>query len=810
MAVRRQSCIAITPSLNAITPSLNAIIESLNTITQSRNYSMQSPNPPVTQSLNGRASHVLSLVAYGALTLALFWPVAANPGAIVPFDLGDPLLSTWTLWWNARVGPFTSEWWNGLAFFPERETLTFSDHRVGLGMISTPLLWLGVSPLASHNIVFLLSFFLSASAAYALCYVLTGSRWAAFIGGLIFGFNPFRAGHLPHLELLAAYWLPVVFLALHQWVNTRHRRWLVLLTVAVAMQALTSGYYFAFAMVLIGLWLVWFMPRTWRPAQYTAVTVALIVPVLAAMPIFLKYRDAHDRMGLSRTIVEIEQFSADLVGLVTAATPLALWNSPPQWQLPEQELMPGATAVLLVVAALFASGTAAVSTAPLRWRRLRLATLVIAGGAAGVALIPIVHGPVAFDLAGMHVSVSHAYKPLSIATLLFGGWVLTSWRVRQAWRLQSPFAFYVLASLAMWILALGPTARLLGERLLYKAPYAWLMFLPGFRDEFRAPARYGMLATLTLAAAAALAVSRLTAGRRPIVRGVAAGALAMAIVVESWIDPLPAVQPPPALTMPPAVPPRAVVLELPIGVYEDATAMYHSIDHQRPTINGMSGYQPPHYGILRSALEEDRVEALGALAAHRDIAIFVRRDERTYALASLLKTHAQARMVAETDTHLVLLRDQSVLAKPPPVATATLVAPHGLTSGDNPDHLGLMTDGDRLTTWSTLEPQRGDESFTADVGDTLMVEAVTLALGKSFTAFPRTLAVDVSEDGIAWTETWRGDTAERSVAAAIEDPRHVTVRFPFAALPARYVRVRQLGHSTQPWAVSEFRVIARR
>jgi hypothetical protein len=760
---------------------------------------MQSPNRPITQSLN-------ALLAYLGLTLALFWPIATGLGALVPFDLGDPLLSTWTLWWNARVTPFTSEWWDGLAFFPARETLTFSDHRVGLGIVSTPLLWLGVSPLASHNAVFLLSFFLSAAGAYALCYVVSGSRWAAFIGGLIFGFNPFRAGHLPHLELLAAYWLPVVFLALHQWLNTRRPRWLVLLAFALTMQALTSGYYFAFAGVLIGMWLLWFMPRAWHPGQYAAVAAALILPIVAATPIFLKYRSAHDRMGLFRSIAEIEQFSADAIGLVTAAAPLALWNSPTVRLLPEQELMPGATAVLLVVAALFVSGTAAVTSAPGRWRRLRLAALAIAGGAAAVALIPIVRGPVAVDLGGLHVSVSNSYKPLSIATLLFGAWLLTSWRVRLAWRLQSPYALYVLATGAMWMLALGPTARLLGERVLYKAPYAWLMFFPGFRDEFRAPARFGMLATLTLAVAAALAFARLTAGRRPGARAAAAVVFAAAIVVESWINPLPVAQPPPALTIPLTLPADAAVLELPLGVYEDATAMYHSIDHQRPTINGMSGYNAPHYGVLRTAMEEDRVEVLGAFASYRDVAIFVRRDERAGALASLLVSRAMARVVAETDTHVVLLRDRMTLTNSSAFATESVMPASSLSSNSNPDHLQLMSDGNRLTTWSTLDPQRGHESFTADLGHETIIQAVTLALGRSLTAFPRTLAIEVSEDGTAWTETWRGDTAEKTVAAAIENPRDVTVSFPFAATRARYVRLTQLGHSSQPWAVSEFRV----
>ncbi len=157
------------------------------------------------------APHALPLGIYAVLTVAVTWPIAIHPASLVPHDLGDPLLSTWVLWWNAQVLPFSETWWNGPFFFPASSTLTFSDHRVGLGIISTPAILLGASPLAAHNAVFLLTFFLSAAAAYALGFSLTRSREAAFIAGLVFGFNPYRADHLSHLELLASYWLPCHF-----------------------------------------------------------------------------------------------------------------------------------------------------------------------------------------------------------------------------------------------------------------------------------------------------------------------------------------------------------------------------------------------------------------------------------------------------------------------------------------------------------------------------------------------------------------------------------------------------------------------
>ena len=44
---------------------------------------------------------------YTALTLLLTYPLVLHLSATVPHDLGDPLLSTSLLWWNAHVLPLT-------------------------------------------------------------------------------------------------------------------------------------------------------------------------------------------------------------------------------------------------------------------------------------------------------------------------------------------------------------------------------------------------------------------------------------------------------------------------------------------------------------------------------------------------------------------------------------------------------------------------------------------------------------------------------------------------------------------------------
>ena len=81
-------------------------------------------------------------------------------------------------------------------------------------------------------------------------------------------------------------------------------------------------------------------------------------------------------------------------------------------------------------------------------------------------------------------------------------------------------------------------------------------------------------------------------------------------------------------------------------------------------------------------------------------------------------------------------------------------------------------------------------------------------LGRYPWAYPRTLAIDVSTDGIAWTSAWHGETARLTVAAAISDPGAIGV----SSLPpqqARYLRLQQRGHSKALWAIAEIRVLGR-
>jgi hypothetical protein len=747
--------------------------------------------------------HAAAFVIYAALTIAMTWPLATRLSRVVPGDLGDPLLSIWTLWWNARVPPLTEQWWNGPIFFPAAHTLTLSDHRLGVAPLTTPLLWAGVSPLTAYNVAFLGSFVLSAMAAYAFGLALTRRFAAALLGGLVFGFNPFRAGHFPHLELLCAYWLPIALLGLHRWHQTRRAGWLALVSVALTLQAFTSAYYFAFSAVLLGLWILWFA-RGVGVKQLGLLVATIVIPLLIALPVIDTYRRAHHAMGLVRTLTDVEQFSADLRGLITTPQTRALWKTPLGWDRAEGALYPGLAAIAIVAIAVITRRR----TTTARASRLKLVRPMLLGLAmlfAAVAALVALGGPFAYGIVGLTISASSPFKPVSLAAVCAAIWLLTSMRLREAWRAQSVFAFYVIATVAMWLFALGPTARVAGERFLYKAPYAWFMMLPGVDTAFRVPARFGMLAALTLSAAVAVAWGRVTGERRTGVVAAMTAVAAVAIVADSWTDPIELHPPPPALAMSSRVPPDAVVIELPLGTFEDAAAMHRSISHERPVVNGLSGFAPPHYQVLHAALAEGETTTLLALAERAPLAVVVDRVAAGNRLMSEIHAMPAAHHLDTLPAHDVFLIDRQPVS-PPAEATAQTI--DHVRCGDGSDVTRLVSDANRITGWLTAT-QQGTEELVGDLGRERHVSGAILAQGAWPGGFPRRLAIQTSLDAAHWSDAWAGEVGLVAVRAAMDDPREVAIPLPFEPRRARFLRLRQTGFSPLPWAVAELRVIAR-
>lgn len=732
--------------------------------------------------------------AFVVLSLAITYPLVTDMAHLVPHDLGDPLLNSWILWWSTARLPLSNAWWNAAMFFPATDVTTYSEVLLGLLPITAPVQWATGSALTSYNTAFLLSFPLCALAAYALAFQLTQSHSAATVAGLAYGFPVYKANELAHIQMLAYYGAPMALFALHRFVESRRQRWLVLFACAWLVQALSNGNAMFHLAILVALWLAWFVAdlKTLLP-----IGVAWLMASLPLVPILARYQAVHQRMHFSRDINEIVANSADVSALFAAPPENVLWGGSLLSVNPGTALFPG----VAVSAALAVIALAWWQRRPERRRRLstaRKGAIALALAIAGVAASVVILGP--WQIPGV-LTVTALHKPFAIAAGLGLVLLLTSNWIRDARRARSIVAFYVLAAGAMYLLALGPRPTAWGHQFLYEPPYAWLMRLPGF-GTLRAPARFAMLAVLCQSLVVAVSLARWRVGGR--VRFAAVTVLAIGIVADGWF------------TLPLPVTPDArvvrwndvdAVLELPFGdPGADFISLYRAIGSTAATVNGYSGYFPPHYLPLTFALRDRQFSALREVAHYGNLGVILPRSSEHLAERAWLEANALT-VDQGQDGWIAFRMPRETRPDPGPL---TPVPVRAVAATEHGEDAGRMIDGEISTAWSSVGQQNGDEEVVVELEEPQPVSSVVLSMGPLSFGFPRQLEVSTSADGQDWQIQWRGTTSLQTVRAALLTPERVPVVIDFAPTPARWIRLRQLGTEHQiPWWIAELEVARR-
>ena len=747
---------------------------------------------------------VLAAIVYVLLTVALTWPLVIRPASIVPNDVGDPLLNAWILSWNARVLPLTASWWNGPQFYPVAGTMAFSEHLLGLTIFTTPIIWLTNDPLLAHNAAFFLSFVLSALSAYFLAFTISRRHDCAFLGGLAFGFAPYRMVQLAHVQMLSAYWMPVALAALHRYFDGRRLRWLIVFAASWLLQALTCGYYLFYLSVLIGLWLLWFAKGSNRTRALIQMAIAWGIATTMLAPVLYGYWKFQHAYGLRRGIDEIISFSADVGSVLNAPDNLWLWGWLDVVDHPEAEIFPGLTVVVLIILGLTIGWRDAAKE---RIGRLKIARVLVALSVCffAIAASPLLFGAWKLQIGPLRLlSVGTPHKPLSLGfvCLLIAGGMHPS--VRTAWRRRSAMTFYALAALAMWLFSLGPEPTLMDRPIIYKAPYAWLMMLPGV-EGVRVPARFWMLAVLCLAIAAALALRQLTARWPRFARAIPVIAC-VGILADGWPRPI-FMEPRPA---PRPVHSRVVArLDLPLIPSHDSISLFRATEHKRPLFNGYSGYFAPHYWAMQYMIKQHDPAVLTRLSSYGPFEVVVDHDwDPGAALWRFLSSAPQTSLVYRDDTYSAFRVERGPHASPllrpqgQPLRVSSVTAQCGET------HAREMIDGDVMTRWACGREQRPGDTFTVDLGSDQQVTGAELLIAGFVADFPRKLSIETSADAINWAMAWTGDTGLVTMSAALEDPLNIPLPFQFDMRRARYLRFTELANEdTYYWSVAELRII---
>ena len=293
-------------------------------------------------------------LGFACLAVAATYPLVLNLPTHIAADAGDPVLTAWTLAWDAdRIRHGLRGIWDAPSFFPYSHTLLYSDHVLGIALFTAPLQWLTRNPVLVYNVAFIASFVLAGAGMYLLAREVTGRRDAAIVAAVVFACQPFRASHFSHLQWLMTGWLPLSLWALHRYVATRAARHLIVCAVFFLLQALTASYFTYYALlplVIVGGVELW---RTRTPiGRFVMHAVPALLLIAAVMvPVARAYYEVRSQQGLKRSSDDIVKQSADVGDYFSAASRLRLWGGLGSGR-GEHELFPGAAALALAAIAL--------------------------------------------------------------------------------------------------------------------------------------------------------------------------------------------------------------------------------------------------------------------------------------------------------------------------------------------------------------------------------------------------------------------------------------------------------------------------
>ena len=736
----------------------------------------------------------------------MLWPALGAPHERIVMDIGDPVLNASILEWNARTLPLSAEWWNFPAYAPAARTTAFTEHLLGFYPVATPLLWLTGHPVVTYDLLCLLSFPLTGLAMFALARRLIGSPFGAFVAAIAVTFAPYRVTQLSHVQMLWGFGIPLALLGLHRWVEDRSRHGLVLFACGWLVTAAANGYLMAFFGIYLLFWIAWFCSTPATIGRVPAIAAAGVIATLPLVPVLLGYFDAHQSYGLQRSVAEVASYSADLTGILR---PWARSAFTPQW-IPavdgEGALYPG---IAIVVLALIGLSHATRRTESV-WRVPRwvpgalLAAAVVFLTAAAVAALTNVR----YDVGFARVSISNPGKPLTVGILALAAAIATTPHVGAVLRLRSPVVFHALMVVVVWVFSLGPVARVNGVEVAAGLPYQWLLDIPGM-TAFRVPARFWLLGTVSLGVLAGYGAARL---RTSI--GRAAVVLAVAVMLgESWpvvagsiVNPFPAVVPVRAEAGP--------VLELPFErVDQNTVAVLRAVTGGYRTINGYSGFEPPHFAPLRLGVRLRDSGVLDELRRWTAFHVSVPSDDADGLRAWITNTQPEALLVAEAGERALYAlprtggRDSfsnptQSKTSPDPILPFTIVRAscgHALL----PD----LKDGSLVTRWE-CGPGHPGQFIEADLGTSRSVSGIVNSLGPYSHDAPRSLRIMTSDDGKQWTTAWEGLVGHLALRAALETPSRLDVRVRFPPVAARYVRIMQTGDPTEWfWSVGELTIV---
>lgn len=338
------------------------------------------------------AGHPLALALYALLAAVFTYPLVFNMDRVN--GAGDPAVMVWSMAWISHA-LFTepATLYGANIFYPTPDALAYTDLLLPSALFSAPFYFATGNALLGFNVVLLLTYVLSGYATFLLVRRLLAGRDyalpAALFAGAVYTLSPYRYGHITQLNSMTTYFLPLILLFMHRYLEDGRRpKDLFLVALFFTLNALSGLYYGVFAVLMMAaFYAIWSLLNREPPrlkdflygvpafAASGAVLLALLYPYVA-----LAGADDHSRdIG---TVIGGSVIPAALLTSVPESwllgwTPEALGvtheNGLPVYEL---TLYPGLVATLLAAYALARRS----SGAPLLYALLGLTVFVLSLG----------------------------------------------------------------------------------------------------------------------------------------------------------------------------------------------------------------------------------------------------------------------------------------------------------------------------------------------------------------------------------------------------------------------------------------------
>jgi hypothetical protein len=534
----------------------------------------------------------IATTLYAALAVLFTYPLLFRLDEVVLGWPGDNFEYVWKMWWVKRaiLDLHTTPFFAPQIYYPYGYNMANAELTPTHTVLALPLTAL-LGPVVSYNLAILGSFVLSGLGMYLLITAYTARVGPALIGGLAFGFSPYRVAHsVGHLPLMGTGWIPLTFWTVERWWATRRPGWAALGGLCAALACLSSWYYALFMILALG---VFFLIRLqpwrrafWQPATLVGGALFAVSACVLILPFALPYYQVMAEGGLTHDFGSALAVSARPTDLLVPNLLHPLWGGLLQRAFPSQMRMFVERSVYLGWVALALAGVAVVGK--------RRSPAVWAWAAVGALAILVALGPL---LTWRDQEVTFSI-PAAAQTVLvrIGAWPFLQRFTTNEGRFVVPLPALVLRQL-----------------------------VPGFAS-IRAWARMALFATLAVSVLAGLGLDRLcdrlaARGLRRVGRvgtWAVAGLLLLDLIA---IPPLwPGVRTYTAPTGPRPVDtwlarqPDGALVEFPLSL--SGPPLYHTITHGKSIVTGYGTFVPAHYQAAYPVLSSfPSPESLSLLAS---------------------------------------------------------------------------------------------------------------------------------------------------------------------------------------------------